>query len=195
LRPSGVWAVASTPVEQLVLILGARWGLRNDEIRHFNRTWWIATESAIQIPGACCCRRCDELFASEGVRWSPKSVCGERRLGVGCSPTSVALIEDFLRGNEGVYYSAWGIGRIVERLYARAHLPRPRAASREHYGMIVHGLRAAAAMRLALDLDNPMKLCAAMGWSNLVVARHYINVAQAQVLRVGPDLWEAPKAG
>lgn len=187
-----LWSVASAPIEKVVLVLGARWGLRNGEIRDFNINWWNVDEARIEVPGARPCLRCDDLFAMDGVRWSPKSVSGERVLEIRRSPSSIAAITEFLNNRDGVYYSSRGIQRVVERLYARASLARPRAGSREHLGMIVHGLRASAAMRLALELDNPLKLCGALGWSNLVVARHYISVAQAQAIRVGTDLWEEP---
>lgn len=153
----------------LMLKLMAYLGLRVSEIAHLRADW--IHEGEIRIPPSqlCDCSNCKG-------EWHAKSKASVRSLPIpniiaddlytflGHSPTG------FNRTRQALW---WKVKQIAKR--AKSQIKGPSGDT-----VFPHALRATAATNFATKGMSAVALCYIMGWAELEMGQHYINIAKAK---------------
>ena len=147
--------------DRVALELMCYLGLRVSEICHLRRNW--VRDGEIRIPRSqpCNCSNCQG-------EWRAKSMASVRSIPI---PDLIAKdLYMFLEHTDGFPPLTrqalwWKVKQIAKKAKIKECFP--------------HSLRATAATRMSAFLTAP-ELCYTLGWRNLEMGQHYINIFQAK---------------
>ena len=175
---------ASGKQERLIVQLMGYLGMRVSEVVHMKGHWIRQEEIHIPEVEQCSCMACGKrVSTATGERqarlerkpgyWYAKSKRSARSLPI---PAFMAsnLYDYFTSNPRGFNCSRIAIWQKVKKISRDAGIKQP-GLSRNT--IFPHTLRATAATRFAASLEIA-ELMAIMGWSNMSVAAHYINLAR-----------------
>ena len=137
--------------------------LRVSEATHLKSNW--VKENEIHVPSRmdCSCWECrDRGF------WRPKSKAGARIIPI--SSTLLPHLLNYLHHHpDGLSFSRVAAWHRIQRVAKEAKVGK----------VFNHSLRATCATMLAKNLEA-MPLAYLMGWANISLASHYVNIAHAR---------------
>lgn len=181
--PSYLYALDKDQVERLVatellsdrvlLKLQVYMGLRASEVSHFRADWVSFPEAKLQVPArqACVCPQCVLNGRSE---WTPKSDSSVRMLPA--PPLIGPDLSAFVQAHPGGFgLDRFGVYHRTKALMKAAGIKVPGLGQNTAYP---HVLRSTCATLLAEGGIEAAALCYYMGWSDLRVAQHYVNMAR-----------------
>ena len=160
-----LWKCCDQLENQVLIGMALFSGMRVGEALHAKASW--VTDEYIVIPPEqpCRCKVC----AKRGGVWKPKTSAGARSIPIP-KPLDKPLRQYFARAPDGLKVTRQCGWQRVKRLALRAGIPY----------LHPHALRASAATLFALNGFNAAELCLIMGWTDIAMAWHYIEIAQAQ---------------
>lgn len=160
-----LWKCCETWEDQVLIGMALFCGMRIGEVIHAKGIWITDEHIVIPLSQPCHCKYC----ASRGGVWKPKTKAGSRRIPI-AKPLDKPLRQYFAKAPEGLNITRQCGWQRVKRLAKRAGLPE----------LTPHALRASAATLYALNGFNAAELCLIMGWTDIAMAWHYIQIAQAE---------------
>ena len=160
-----ILAEAQSEEEKLILELMVYLGLRASEIVHLRATWLHGDELNIPRTQPCDCSSCRE----KGGVWSAKSDAAARSIAM---PKAIQerLTQMLLQSPKGFSFTRQALWQKVKRWGKRAKIKM----------IYPHALRATAATRLAERGMSAPALAYTLGWTNISMAWHYVNIAHAK---------------
>ena len=155
-------------------------GLRIGECVHMNATW-VTQEGDLRIPQqqACHCAEC--VRVRDGM-WTPKTKAGARTIPI---PQRMKkdLAELFKVRPYGLDMSRQGLYYRTKNILKRARVKFKGLSGDTGFP---HCLRSTCASMLVVGEINEFHLCYIMGWSDINMAKHYV-----QLFRVKPKAIQA----
>ena len=145
-------------------------GLRVSEAIHLRESWMVGT-TTIRIPRQMSCNCWECATEREGV-WKPKSKAGAREI-----PIPGTLVPPLLR-----CLAAYpnGLITIMNRVTAWKTVKKLAGEAGIRKKVFPHSLRASYATILATKGLTAAELCYVLGWSDISMGSHYIQIAQAR---------------
>lgn len=159
-----LWRVCHELADKILVGLLMMLGLRVSEAVHLQASW--IREDAVHIPPqiACNCWGC----SGTGI-WKPKSKAGVRVIPI--VETLLPHLLTFLQHQpDGLGYSRIYAWKRVKELAKEAGIAY----------LSPHILRATAATAFASAGFTAPELCYVMGWANIAMGSHYIQIVQAK---------------
>jgi len=162
-------------LEELVLIrCQLHLGLRISEVGHM-KSIWVTDLGMLRVPSKqpCQCPDCQDSGA-----WQPKTKAGARTLPI---PGSFrpSLVEFLSKQQNGFQQTRQGLYYRTKKVLVRAKIQVKGLAQDTVYP---HVLRATCATMLAAGGMDAAGLTYFMGWANIAMGSHYIQIAQAKDL-------------
>lgn len=160
---------AKTFEDRLMLKLMVYLGLRVSEVAHLRVDWIHNGEIRIPASQPCDCSNCKG-------EWHPKSKASIRSL-----PITDIIANDlytFLqRSPRGFHITRQEIWWKIKQIAKRAKI---KIGGLSGDTIFPHALRATAATNFAAKGMTAVALCYVMGWAELEMGQHYINIAKAK---------------
>lgn len=137
---------------------------------------WITAEGNLRVPTAQKCN-CAECARNRGGEWRPKTKAGARVLHI---PERLRKdLSELLRMQPyGLNLSRIGVWYRVKTILKRANVKFPAPAGKTGFP---HCMRATCATILAASgVMNEFELSYYMGWSDINMAKHYVDIARTK---------------
>lgn len=152
-------------------------GLRASELVHMNATW-VTQEGNLRIPRSqkCNCAECARHPKHPGEWWT-KTQAGERVLHI---PERLRKdLSELLKAQPyGLGLSRQAVWYRVKTILKRANVKFQDPAGKTGFP---HAMRATCATILAAsDKMNEFELCYYMGWADINMAKHYVQIARTK---------------
>jgi len=163
-----VWKACVTDADKVLIALTGLLGMRVSEATHLNATWIRGDRIYIPDDMPCSCSSCARSRAHP-YRWRPKNKAGARELPV--IPQLRKPLGRLLQQSP----KGLGISRAMAHKRVLAISKRSGVAP-----LFPHVLRATAATNFSRAGMSAQQLCYTMGWSEIEIGSHYIQIAQAK---------------
>ncbi len=153
-------------------------GLRVSELCHMTSNW-ITQDGNFRIPSTQKCN-CAECARSRKGEWRPKTKAGARLLPV---PERLRKdLSDLLKAQPyGLDLSRVGVWFRIKSILKRANIKFKGPTGKPRTGF-PHCMRATCATMLAASGMDEIALCYYMGWSDINMAKHYVQIARVKDL-------------